>query len=370
MKKRILMLGMSPAFGGTESVMFSMLPFWYQQGFVFDFINTYQFPLCRESELIKLGGRIWTLNLRRRGRAFAYRKSIRAFFNRHAGEYVGICLNMQEPEHALVLEQAKKSGVSKCIVVAHYAGFGAERSILRAASMRINRLRINRVASIRIAVSSLAGEYAFRGYKYSVVNSGIDCVRFAFDEQRRKLTRNNLGVSEEARLYVSAGRLTESKNFRFLLQIYSEIVRKDPNARCLIVGKGEMEQELRTYAKQHILDPLLFITDCDDISSYLDAADVFIFPSKHEGYGMVLIEAQCSGLPCFASECVIPREIRLSDQFKWVNLKQAAKKWADLALRCPILTANERRKGSQLVMNSGLTNEEVAQKYLRLFNEE
>ena len=364
------MLGISPFYGGTESVVFSMLPFWREEGFVFDFISTYDRPLCHEDEIKKLDGRILHLDLRRRGRLFAYRRSVRTFFKKHEGEYCGIWLNTQEPEHAMLLEQAKKTGIPKRIVLAHYAGFKAEQSLLRAISLRLRRYRINRAATIKIGVSSLAAKYAFRGNEYSIINSGIDCKRFAFNEQRRMAARRSLSIADAAPLYISVGRLTASKNYRFLLQIYCEIGRRNPESRFLIVGKGELEQELRTYAKRLSLDKLQFVTDCDDVSTYLDAADAFVFPSLHEGMGMVLIEAQCSGLPCFASDRVIPQEARILDSFTWLGLEQGPEKWAEEVLTCEIPNVDKRKEAAQKIISAGLTKEEVAQKYLRLLNEE
>ncbi len=362
------MLGISPSYGGTEAVVLSMLPFWQLHGFVFDFINTYEQPLCREEALTKNGGKIIPLNLRRRGRVLAYRRSIRAFFADHANDYDGIWLNMQEPEHARFLAEAKKSGILQRIVVAHYAGFGAESSWLRSILLRMGRRVINKAATIRIAVSSSSGEYAFRGYPYSVVNSGVDCARFAFDDGRREVVRNALSVSTKTRLYISAGRLTKSKNQHFLLDVYHDLSKSDPGARFLLVGRGEMEQDLRSYAKQLDINNLQFVTDCDDISPYLDAADVFVFPSLHEGLGMVLLEAQCSGLPCFASDHVIPKEVGILDTFTWVGLDQGSSKWADLIASCSVSGADQRKKAVEMISNAGLTKEEVAQKYLRILN--
>ena len=160
-----------------------------------------------------------------------------------------------------------------------------------------------------------------------------------------------------------------TKDVRFKLQIYKEISKREPRARFLIVGQGEMEQALRFYAKQLALTGLRFITDCNDISAYLDAADAFVFPSLHEGMGMVLIEAQCSGLPCFASDHVIPKEAAVLDNFTWIGLDQGSDKWAETILANTILDAPYRTEGARRIVSAGLTNEAVAQKYIRLLYE-
>lgn len=370
MIKKILMLGISPSFGGTESVIFSMLPYWYEHGLIFDYVNTYERPLCREDELKCFGSNIWPLNLRRRGRLFAYLKSIRTFIKEHHNEYDGIWINIQEPEHVFVLKMAKKCSIPLRVVVAHNAPTRMKSRFLHNALTRFERWRMNEYTTLRIAVSSLAAKYAFGDFTYHVLYSGIDISKFAFAPARRKETRNKLHINAEDKLFISAGRFSEQKNQKYLLEIFKNISEKDPGTRFAIIGRGELEQDLRSFAKHLSLARLQFVTDCNDISGFLDAADAFVFPSLYEGMGMVLIEAQCSGLPCFASSNVIPREACLSDSFTWVGLDQEPARWADIILSQSLMNTDQRREGVKSVMAAGLASTEVAQKYLRLINEE
>ena len=64
----------------------------------------------------------------------------------------------------------------------------------------------------------------------------------------------------------------------------------------------------------------------------MQAMDVFVFPSKYEGLGIVLIEAQKSGLPCFSSDAV-PDYTKVTNLVTFLSLDQDEKEWAGEVLR-------------------------------------
>ena len=66
-----------------------------------------------------------------------------------------------------------------------------------------------------------------------------------------------------------------------------------------------------------------------DIPRLLSAMDIFIFPSKWEGLGLAVIEAQASGLPCLLSDR-IPRDVYISDNMKSAALETSSEDWANM----------------------------------------
>ena len=60
--------------------------------------------------------------------------------------------------------------------------------------------------------------------------------------------------------------------------------------------------------------------------------DCFVFPSLYEGLGIVLIEAQANGLPCYASD-VIPIESNISQKVRYISLQKTASEWADIIFK-------------------------------------
>ena len=67
----------------------------------------------------------------------------------------------------------------------------------------------------------------------------------------------------------------------------------------------------------------------------MQAIDAFIFPSLFEGLPFALVEAQCSGIPVFASD-TISKDAKILDTFKFISLQSGAKYWAETILNSPL----------------------------------
>jgi len=93
-----------------------------------------------------------------------------------------------------------------------------------------------------------------------------------------------------------------------------------------------------------------------------------LLPSAFEGLGVVLIEAQCAGLPCLASQGTIPTEACILPNFTYVSLKETSQFWAEKALES---LANEQLKdrtlGLKAVQAAGRDIKTTAKVYEGLF---
>ena len=97
----------------------------------------------------------------------------------------------------------------------------------------------------------------------------------------------------------------------------------------LIVGGGELEQTLKEKVRALDLNDAVTMPGMQlNVSEFLQAMDVFVFPSKSEGFGLSLVEAQASGLQCVASDNV-PKETRVSDFVEYLNLESSSDVWVD-----------------------------------------
>ena len=97
----------------------------------------------------------------------------------------------------------------------------------------------------------------------------------------------------------------------------------------MLVGEGKTKEKIQKEAKElNIENKVYFISNQKEISKYYCAFDYFVFPSQFEGLGIVLIEAQISGLKCFASDKVIPKETKITELIKYIDLDNSAKIWA------------------------------------------
>ena len=99
------------------------------------------------------------------------------------------------------------------------------------------------------------------------------------------------------------GRLIGSKGLLLLLEVWSELVEHNRDIQLVLVGTGagshdSCESELRAYVKSHNLeDSVLFTGEVSNVNEYLQASDIFVFPSEHEGFSLSLVEALACGLP-------------------------------------------------------------------------
>ncbi len=109
---------------------------------------------------------------------------------------------------------------------------------------------------------------------------------------------------------VTAGRLTEQKDHATLLKAIASI-RRQRDVRLLVLGQGELLNELRSLAvKLSINDIVEFVGFDSNPYRYMANADVFVLSSRWEGFGNVLVEALASGAKVVSTDCPSgPREI-------------------------------------------------------------
>ena len=110
---------------------------------------------------------------------------------------------------------------------------------------------------------------------------------------------------EESALVVGhVGRFNGQKNHRFLLEVFSRLLKARPDARLLLVGDGYLEAEVRQQAAP-LGERVMFTGSVPDPETYLAAMDVMALPSLFEGFPTVLLEWQCAGLPTLASASAV-----------------------------------------------------------------
>ena len=131
------------------------------------------------------------------------------------------------------------------------------------------------------------------------------------------------------------GRFSEPKNHIFLVQLFTEYHKINPDSRLLMVGDGEKFEPVKAECEQRgICDHLIMPGGRTDTEDFYQAMDVFAFPSLWEGLPVSVVEAQANGLPCLISD-VITRDVLLtdlveylplSDQRAWMKSLEEAKK--------------------------------------------
>jgi FkbM family methyltransferase len=183
-----------------------------------------------------------------------------------------------------------------------------------------------------------ARRYGFRPDRAFTVGLSVDANRYASGAGERDRFRARIGAKGCLFLYV--GRYWRGKGLPVLLEAFREARRLDPAISLLTVGNGEDEQALRLAAPEIAgLTVWSFVPERELISAYA-AADVFVFPSLGDPFGMVIEEAHAAGLPVITTDAVGDVRQRVIDGVN--GFVVPAGQAAALAERMVILAADRR----------------------------
>jgi glycosyltransferase involved in cell wall biosynthesis len=174
------------------------------------------------------------------------------------------------------------------------------RSLARA----ISRRQCNAVNAI-VAPSQPMLD-VLRGYgvkvKAEVIPTGLQAHSFAQADGDAFRTKYDIAKKRNVLLYV--GRVAFEKNISFLLDMIVELRKKEPGVLLMIAGEGPAETILHKKSKELQLQKnIKFIGYLDrntELNACYKAADVFVFSSKSETQGLVLLEAMAQALPVVA----------------------------------------------------------------------
>ena len=173
-----------------------------------------------------------------------------------------------------------------------------------------------------------------------VIRNGVDLRRFREEGRDRSAVRESIGIAKDAYVVGHVGRFSEQKNHSFLLKIFQELVSRKNNAHLLLVGNGELQEQVAEKIRQQKLEEhVTILSHRSDIPDLLHAMDVMVFPSFYEGLSVTLVEAQASGLKCVISDTINPANL-LSPNTIAVSLDADVKEWADIVLNDEIKNPN------------------------------
>lgn len=163
--------------------------------------------------------------------------------------------------------------------------------------------------------------------KIQVIPNAINVQDYKFDSETRRQMREKLNV--ESQFVVGhIGAFTTQKNHNFLVDIFESIQKQKKDSVLLLIGEGELEEEIRKKVKQHGLEnQVIFYGATNNICDLLCCMDVFVFPSIWEGLGIAVVEAQASGLPCFYSED-LPQEVQINSNCFPISIECTSDEWA------------------------------------------
>jgi len=144
-----------------------------------------------------------------------------------------------------------------------------------------------------------------RGIKspISIIPSGINIDNFKKDVGQKSEIRKKYNIKSNDILLITACRLTEEKNLKFLIRSFAKIKQRYDDIKFMIVGDGAVKKDLKKMAEEFgIKNNVIFtgLVDRTEIVGLYQASDIFIFASKTETQGLVAVEAMAAGNPVVA----------------------------------------------------------------------
>ncbi len=288
----------------------------------FDFLTHRPVEGAYDDEIKSLGGRVFHAPRLYPQNLPSYYSYMKAFYKDHP-EYTIVHSHIDSMSY-FPLKAAKDNHIP--VRIAHSHSSKLDRDLkLPIKYYALNN--IHKVANVNCACGDLAGHFMFKNDPYTVIHNAIDLDRFTYNSTVRDNQRTKLGLHGKF-VIGHVGRYCYIKNQLFLIDIFTEVLKKKEDAVLVLVGKGPDEQKIREKAKSLGLeDKVRLLIDRSDVDLLYQAFDVFVMPSLFEGLPVVGVEAQANGLPYFVSDKVSD-EVLLASNVRQVALGKNAVEWA------------------------------------------
>jgi len=302
--------------GGAETLIMNLYRNIDRSKVQFDFLT------CKEgvfdNEIKELGGIIHRIPYINEVGHFGYIKSLNDFFSKN-NHYTIVHSHLNRMS-GLVVRAAKKFGIRYCI--AHSHNTGGEGGLLTKGYKWYAGLFIPSNSDYTFACSQAAAKWLFgnKSNEATLLNNGIEPEMFSYSPDKRIEKRRKLGIDDQL-VIGHVGRFNKQKNHKFLIEIFAEFVKRRPDSILLLCGDGVLRKVIENRVNQlNLQEKVKFLGVRSDIHQLLQAFDIFLFPSLHEGLPVTLIEAQAAGIPCVISD-EITKEVDLGlDLMKFLNL--------------------------------------------------
>jgi glycosyltransferase involved in cell wall biosynthesis len=298
----------------------------------FDFYTCSSSKGYYDEEILALGGKVYyssKLSIR-----YAHKTPYRfAQFLLNHPEYKIVHCHLNQ-WCGLVLKGAHMAGVP--IRIAH-SRTALEKVSLKNCVKNVIKTSVNKYCTHKMSVSEKAGVWLFgkssvnKGEVYILPNA-IDVKKFRFDPNIRKLYRETLGLGDATLVVIHVGNLRPEKNHKYLVDVFAALKALQMDSKLVLVGADYMNGEIHRYVQKRKLErDVIILGSRSDVSSLLQAGDVFVFPSFYEGFPGAVLEAQASGLPCVISDR-ITREVCVTDKVTRLSIKSKPEVWANTVL--------------------------------------
>jgi len=237
-----------------------------------------------------------------------------------------------------------------------------------------------RSANHMIAISDELQQRAYQaGFNDQVVKkifNGFDEENFFIaDATLKNSLRKKLNIPESAPVFLSVGKVEHRKGYDLLLQAFVDIQKAKPDAALVIVGPDNVETNnyytnLLAFINEHQLKNIFFVGRQYNVHVYTKASDYFLFCSRQEGFGTVMIEAMACGLPTTAMNIQGVTEDIITDQrIGTINYSHNPAEFAQQALSLITKASENEVRSAVKALCEKFSISNIAKSYIHLYRQ-
>jgi len=325
--------------GGVETWLMHILRNIDRDRFRTDFMVHTDKPCVYDGEVLALGSKI--IPCLHPSKPLAYARNFRHIMN----EFGPFDVIHSHVHHfsGHILRLARQAGIPVRIAHSHLdtTELHKKARFLRHLYIYLATQMISHNATVGLAASRKAAKALFgtnweADQRWQLLYCGIDLSSFKLPIDSITV-RKELGIPADAFVLGHVGRFMEQKNHGFLIDIMSEVAKREPKTYLLLVGDGELRQAIQQkVTRAGLADKVIFAGVRSDVPRLmLGAMDIFVMPSLYEGLPLVGLEVQSAGLPFLLSDTTTEELDVVMPLIKRLSLSQPALDWAQevLALR-------------------------------------
>lgn len=323
-KKKVLIFGMTSIVGGIETFLMNMYENIDFTNIQVDFLVLGRFEGEYREKIEQRNSTIYEVEKIKKHPIKGYKQLKRIF---EKNQYDVIHMNLCNAFFSLYILPFMFNN-KRTKIICHSHNGSDKRKILHYLTKGI----LNHFCTEFIACSDKAAEWMFtktkrRQKEVLMINNAIDTQKFLYNEEIRKKIRKKYNIGNEF-VVGHVGRFEGQKNHTFLIDMFSNICRKEKNVKLLLVGTGSLVNEIKQKVRKlQLEDKVIFCGVCSNINELYQAMDLFVLPSIFEGLPVSGIEAQASGLKCLFSN-TISKECDITENITFLPINNS-EIWAE-----------------------------------------
>lgn len=307
MKKVLIIASDDLSKSGVPNVFTGIINNLHKKGFVFDVVYFYKNDNYYENEIVKLGGKAIYCPIDEMKKNKIGKLKVKFRYFREAKKIIkdygpfDVVHSFKGFESGYFLKAAKKLRVKTRI--AHMCFFYNEPSSFLIKQIENKEIKITKKYSTQIIADS-----------YRTLNNNVPgcekgtVVRAYYDDLKFKY--NELETSARPISLIQIGSYCHNKNQLFSLEVFKNILSKYPESKLNYVGFRNNDDfsyldTLKEKIKEYDLESNVIFHEFNaNIPELFKTCNYLLFPSHYESFGVVVVEAQSSGLTCFCSDTI------------------------------------------------------------------